>query len=81
MMYEYYKPQFERFYNPPQPLFYPPPQTTEEIERLIREFREAIDSAKRLDVLTKQPDCEDPEKAKLEERVAELERQIKDLKG
>src|SRR5690242_16295965 len=40
-----------------------------ELRALIREFREAVAAAKTVDVLTKQPDCEDPEKAKLLERV------------
>jgi hypothetical protein len=48
----------------------------EEIRKLIAEFREALAVAKRQDELTKQPDCFDPKKATLEERVAEIERRI-----
>lgn len=47
-----------------------------ELRKLIAEFREAVAAAARLDVLTRQPDCVDPEKAKLEARVAELERRL-----
>lgn len=45
---------------------------------LIKEFRELIEAAKRIDEVTKQPDCVDPEKAKLQERVAELEKLLAD---
>lgn len=34
---------------------------------LIAEYKEALAKAKRLDELTQQPDCADPEKAKLED--------------
>ena len=44
-----------------------------ELRKLIAEFREAVEKAKRLDVLTGQPDCVDPNKAKLEDRVTALE--------
>jgi hypothetical protein len=50
-----------------------------ELKQLIADFKEALKAAKLLDKLTKQPDCEDPEKAKLEERVAKLEEAIKKL--
>jgi len=49
------------------------------LRKLIDEFREAVEAAKKIDVLTKQPDCEDPEKAKLLDRVAELERRLDQL--
>lgn len=51
----------------------------ERIKKLIEEFREAGKAAEKVDKLTGQPDCVDPEKAKLQERVAELEKQIKKL--
>ncbi len=47
-----------------------------ELKKLIAEFKEAVEAAKRIDILTQQPDCEDPEKAKLVTRVAELEAQV-----
>jgi hypothetical protein len=62
----------------------PPPQIVniqqlpfkeiEDLKSLIKEFKEALEAAKVVDKLTKQPDCEDPEKAKLVERVNALER-------
>ena len=48
----------------------------DELRQLIAEFKEAIAAAKKVDALTKQPDCEDPEKAKLIERVAALEARV-----
>ncbi len=52
----------------------------EELRQLIAEFREAIAAAKTVDRLTGQPDCEDPDKAKLEDRVAVLEKKLAALK-
>jgi hypothetical protein len=48
----------------------------EELRRLIDEFKEAIKAAKTIDKLTMQPDCVDPEKAKLQARIAELEKKL-----
>lgn len=47
-----------------------------ELRQVLNEFREALKAAKTVDRLTGQPDCVDPEKAKLEERVAALEKLI-----
>lgn len=47
-----------------------------QLRKLIDEFREAVKLAKQLDIVTRQPDCEDAEKKRLEERVAELEKQL-----
>lgn len=47
-----------------------------ELRQLIADFRECVAAAQRLDVAMKQPDCVDPEKAKLEERCARLEKII-----
>jgi len=47
-----------------------------ELRKLIAEFREAVEAARKVDLLTKQPDCVDPEKAKLEFRVAALEKAL-----
>ncbi len=41
-------------------------------------FRNMITDARTFDVQAGQPDCEDPEKAKLEQHIEELERQIQD---
>jgi hypothetical protein len=56
------------------------PSLAEELRQLIREFREAVAAAKTVDRLTGQPDCADPDKAKLEERVAALEKELAKLK-
>lgn len=64
----------------PQPLtqfVWPlPSPEIEQLRALIAEFKEALAAAKTVDRLTGQPDCEDPEKAKLEARVWELEQRI-----
>lgn len=52
----------------------------EELKKLIKEFKEAVAAARQVDRLTGQPDCSDPDKAKLEERVAELEKLVGDLR-
>lgn len=81
MIYDHYKPLFPQ--QPPQQPYQPGvtspmPSMTEmmELRKLIDEFREAVKLAKQLDVVTRQPDCEDAEKKRLEERVAELEKQL-----
>jgi hypothetical protein len=48
-----------------------------DLRTLIDEFRRALEAAKTVDRLTGQPDCVDPEKAKLEERVARLEEKLR----
>jgi hypothetical protein len=61
----------------------PPADPLEElkkIEKLLEDFKNARDAAILVDKLTGQPDCVDPEKAKLEERVAKLEAEIAELK-
>lgn len=50
-----------------------------ELRKLIADFKEALAAAKVVDRLTGQPDCEDPEKAKLVERVEALERALAKL--
>lgn len=47
-----------------------------EARQVIEDFKAAVAAAKKVDALTKQPDCVDPEKAKLVERVAELEKRL-----
>jgi hypothetical protein len=64
-------------YNQPPALIpYPDSTTLSEIKKLIEDFRSAFDAASKVDKLTGQPDCVDPEKAKLFQRVAELENRI-----
>lgn len=62
-------------YTPPDNS-HPTPEEQERLRQLIKDFREAQEAAAKLDKMMKQPDCVDPEKAKLQERVAELEKQL-----
>lgn len=39
-------------------------------------FHSMVTDARTFDIEANQPDCEDPEKAKLEERIAELEEEL-----
>lgn len=50
-----------------------------EATKFIENFKQAVQAAKIVDRLTNQPDCEDPEKKKLEEKVAKLEQEIKSI--
>jgi hypothetical protein len=50
--------------------------TVDELGELLAAFRKAYEAAEKFDALTGQPDCIDPEKAKLIERVAELEAKL-----
>lgn len=59
----------------------PKSYSQDDLQRLIDAFRDAVKSAKVLDEITGQPDCEDPEKAKLIERVAELEAQLEAIRS
>lgn len=47
------------------------------VREIIARFREASAAAAKVDVLTSQPDCVDPEKAKLMARIDELEAELK----
>lgn len=46
---------------------------------IIEGFKEALEAARVVDRRTGQPDCEDPEKAQLIERVNRLERMVDHL--
>jgi hypothetical protein len=48
----------------------------EDLRTLIDAFHKAVEAAKVFDAVTGQPDCVDPEKGRLEARVAELERRL-----
>lgn len=50
-----------------------------ELRKLIDEFKEAIAAAQKLDALMRQPDCVDPVKAQLMQRVDWLERIVERL--
>ncbi len=57
-----------------QPFALSPALDLVELRQLIAEFKQCVAAAKLIDEKTGQPDCVDPEKFKLTERVAELER-------
>jgi 23S rRNA G2069 N7-methylase RlmK/C1962 C5-methylase RlmI len=72
-----------RPYLPVQP-WTPPvviqrPYTPEELAELIESFKEAVKAAETFDRVTGQPDCVDPEKEKLIERVAGLEAKLDEI--
>lgn len=84
MVYDYYRPQILPWQQPfglhvPPPA--PPAPVVDEaaVRRILDAFRRAEKAARTVDELTGQPDCEDPDKAQLEKRVAELERQLEAL--
>lgn len=52
----------------------------ETLRKLIEDFSVARKAAETVDALTSQPNCVDPEKAKLQERVRELEEELRRLK-
>ncbi len=58
----------------------PDPAEIARLEKVIQDFREAQEAAKKLDTLMKQPDCVDPVKEQLQKRVAELEAQLKAIR-
>lgn len=71
---DHFKPRFDPFLPPAAPVV--DPVGADELRKLIDDFRAALEAAKKLDKLMKQPDCVDPEKAKLVKRVAALERKL-----
>lgn len=75
-VYDHYRPQIQPWTLPDTTIKYPQPSELDELRKLIREFRQAVAAAKTVDALTGQPDCADPEKAALEERVAKLEKAL-----
>lgn len=68
--------------NPPSvtpyilPTPIPAPISAEDLRRLLDAFKKACAAAEEFDEITGQPDCVDPEKAELIDRVAELEAQL-----
>lgn len=89
-VYDQWNPWFPQPNTIPPPAIYPSPNTNvpptiqvqgvtvsgEDLRTLIDAFHKAVEAAKAFDAITGQPDCEDPEKAKLEKRVAELEKRL-----
>jgi hypothetical protein len=49
------------------------------LKQQIEDYKQALEAAKVVDILTKQPDCVDADKAKLLERINLLERVIDKL--
>jgi hypothetical protein len=88
-VFDHYGPRFDRWTKPASPSVEPIPEidlnifamkdAIEELKQLIKEFKEAAEHAKKLDTLMQKPDCEDPDKAKLLGRIAELEKAIAQL--
>ena len=77
-------PYIPQKWAPPQTTFptHPPKTyTADELGELLAAFRKAYEAAEKFDALTGQPDCVDPEKAKLIERVEELERRLAAVEG
>lgn len=64
----------------------PPPQTTpvqltpDQLQKIIDAFHEMMAAAKKVDEAVGHKNCEDPDKAKLEARVAELEEALANLR-
>lgn len=56
------------------PTTQPPATSLDEFRKLIEQFKADLKDAKEADAKAGTPDCSDPEKAKLEQRVAELEK-------
>jgi hypothetical protein len=64
---------------PPDPAKRVAEMTVDELRKLLAAFHNAVAAAETFDRLTGQPDCIDAEKAKLVDRVAELERKIEEM--
>lgn len=77
MIFDTYKPYIPTQWTPTPTVVQP--YTAEELRELIESFKQAVEAAKSFDRLTGQPDCEDPEKAQLIERVAELEAKLDEI--
>lgn len=81
MVYDHYRPLFPQVPTYPGPIVYPAPATElipdpDFMKRTIDAFKEALEAAAKVDRLTGQPDCEDPEKAELKEQVRRLEKMV-----
>lgn len=57
------------------PFVSPNTNPLQDLER-VRTIQETIEQARKFDEATDQPDCEDAEKVKLIDRIAELERKL-----
>ena len=52
------------------------PEEAERLRKLFADFKKAVEAAATVDALTGQPDCVDPEKKQLQDRIHELEAQL-----
>ena len=71
---DYYRPRIDEWWF--QPLT---PSVAPSVMKEISDLKKAVQGAEDVDRLTGQPDCVDPEKAKLMERVAALEAAVSKL--
>ncbi len=72
----------------PKPVYvpvasYPPVPTLDwsAIKIAIEDFHKSVAAAKIVDDLTGQPDCEDPDKLRLAEKIVALEKRIAELEA
>jgi hypothetical protein len=56
-----------------------PDRSNEELRELLDTFKELLDAAAKVDEVTGQPDCADPEKTKVLERLDELEERLAEV--
>lgn len=89
-VYDHFQPRIPGNWDPPvvpgtftltSPPFESPEMTAlrqevATLRQIVADFRAAVEHAAKLDRLMRQPDCVDPDKARLEARVAELERRL-----
>ncbi len=83
MIIDHYSPQFTKWIIPGPYEYVPslPIQDPDALKRLIDQFTAAQEAAKLVDTTLGTPDCEDPEKARLLDRIAELEEILASSKG
>lgn len=80
MIYDHYEPKIPVIERHPfdQPFVLPAtpkePTSLDEFRKMLDEFKRDVKAAKETDAKAGEPDCFDPAKAKLEERVRELEK-------
>jgi hypothetical protein len=53
----------------------------EDIRRILDAYRESLDLARQVDEIAERPDCEDPVKAELLDRVAEIEARLDEIEA
>jgi len=56
-------------------------EEVDQLRKMIREFKDVTEAARKIDEATNQPDCADPKKVELEQRVAVLEHVLADMQG